>query len=87
MVVEAKKIVGLTITVFAFVIGAVLFTVLDRIAEKKGGGAGILLGIGLDSYLNHLPLMLQLDFLDHLLLLLFLLGFKIFLKVSHHIEK
>jgi zinc transporter, ZIP family len=49
MVVEAEKIVGLTITVFAFVIGAILFTVLDRIAEKKGGGAGILLGIGLDS--------------------------------------
>ncbi|WP_458718703.1 hypothetical protein [Candidatus Nitrosocosmicus sp. R] len=45
MVVEAEKIVSLTITVFAFVIGAILFTVLDRIAEKKGGGAGILLGM------------------------------------------
>ncbi len=49
MVVEAEKTVGLTITVIAFIMGAILFTVLDRIAEKKGGGAGILLGIGLDS--------------------------------------
>ena len=33
----------------SFVAGAVIFTIADYIAEKKGGGAGILLGIGLDS--------------------------------------
>ena len=30
-------------------LGAVIFTVADHIAKKKGGGAGLLLGIGLDS--------------------------------------
>jgi zinc transporter, ZIP family len=49
MVVEAEKTIGLTVTVFVFIIGAILFAVLDFVAEKKGGGAGILLGIGLDS--------------------------------------
>ncbi len=49
MVLEAEKDIGLVLTMIAFALGAVIFTVADYIAEKKGGGAGILLGIGLDS--------------------------------------
>lgn len=49
MVVEAEKNIGLSLTMISFVGGAVVFTIADVIAEKKGGGAGILLGIGLDS--------------------------------------
>jgi zinc transporter ZupT len=48
MVIEAEKNIGITLTLIAFLVGAVLFTIADMIAEKKGGGAGILLGIGLD---------------------------------------
>ena len=49
MVVEAEKLVGLLLTIIAFISGAVLFSFLDWLAEKKGGGAGILLGMGMDS--------------------------------------
>jgi zinc transporter, ZIP family len=48
MVIEAEKNIGIILTVIAFLAGAILFTIADVIAEKKGGGAGILLGIGLD---------------------------------------
>jgi ZIP family zinc transporter len=48
MVIEAEKNIGITLTLIAFLAGAALFTIADMIAEKKGGGAGILLGIGLD---------------------------------------
>ena len=48
MVIEAEKNVGITVTLIAFLVGAIIFTIADIIAEKKGGGAGILLGIGLD---------------------------------------
>jgi zinc transporter, ZIP family len=48
MVIEAEKSIGITITLITFLAGAALFTIADMIAEKKGGGAGILLGIGLD---------------------------------------
>jgi zinc transporter, ZIP family len=48
MVIEAEKNIGITLTLVAFLAGAILFTIADMIAEKKGGGAGILLGIGLD---------------------------------------
>jgi ZIP family zinc transporter len=48
MVIEAEKSIGITLTLIAFLAGAILFTIADMIAEKKGGGAGILLGIGLD---------------------------------------
>jgi ZIP family zinc transporter len=49
MVIEAETELGITITLLAFLGGAVIFTVADVIAEKRGGGAGILLGIGLDT--------------------------------------
>lgn len=49
MVVEAEKLVGLLVTIIAFIAGAILFSFLDWLAEKKGGGAGILLGMGMDS--------------------------------------
>jgi ZIP family zinc transporter len=49
MVIEAEKSIGILATLFAFMGGAIVFTIADMIAEKKGGGAGILLGIGLDS--------------------------------------
>jgi zinc transporter, ZIP family len=49
MVIEAEKSIGIIATLFAFIGGAIVFTIADMIAEKKGGGAGILLGIGLDS--------------------------------------
>lgn len=48
MVIEAEKNIGIILTLIAFLAGAILFTIADMIAEKKGGGAGILLGIGLD---------------------------------------
>lgn len=49
MVVEAEKSIGIAATLFAFLRGAIPFTLADIVAEKKGGGAGILLGMGLDS--------------------------------------
>ena len=49
MVIEAEKIIGITITLLSFVAGAIVFTVADIMAERRGGGAGILLGIGLDT--------------------------------------
>ena len=49
MVIEAEKSIGITLTLVGFVGGAIIFTIADILAEKKGGGAGILLGIGLDS--------------------------------------
>jgi hypothetical protein len=36
-------------TVLFFIGGSIIFTLIDLIAERKGGRAGILLGIGLDS--------------------------------------
>lgn len=49
MVVQAEKILGIAMTLGAFVAGSIIFTIADVMAERKGGGAGILLGIGLDS--------------------------------------
>jgi ZIP family zinc transporter len=49
MVIEAETTLGIALTLFSFLVGAIIFTLADLIAEKKGGGAGILLGIGLDS--------------------------------------
>jgi zinc transporter, ZIP family len=49
MVIEAEKTLGIIMTLSAFVGGSIIFTIADFIAERRGGGAGILLGIGLDS--------------------------------------
>lgn len=49
MVIEAEKTIGILMTLIAFVAGSIIFTIADVIAEHKGGGAGILIGIGLDS--------------------------------------
>jgi zinc transporter, ZIP family len=49
MVIEAEKNIGIIATLFAFMGGAIVFAIANMIAKKKGGGAGILLGIGLDS--------------------------------------
>jgi ZIP family zinc transporter len=49
MVIEAEKTLGVVMTLVAFVAGSIIFTIADVLAEHKGGGAGILLGIGLDS--------------------------------------
>ena len=49
MVIEAEKTLGIILTLSAFVAGSIIFTLADVIAERRGGGAGILLGIGLDS--------------------------------------
>ena len=49
MVVEAEKIIRITLTLLSFIGGSIIFTIADVIAERRGGGAGILLGIGLDS--------------------------------------
>src|ERR671918_2015921 len=49
MVIEAEKTLGIIMTLGAFVAGSIVFTIADVIAERKGGGAAILLGIGLDS--------------------------------------
>ena len=39
MVLEAEKDIGLVLTMIAFALGAVIFTVADYIAEKKALGA------------------------------------------------
>lgn len=49
MVIEAEKTLGIVMTLGAFLAGSIVFTLADVVAEHKGGGAGILLGIGLDS--------------------------------------
>ncbi len=49
MVIEAEQTLGIIMTLGAFVSGSIIFTVADVLVEHKGGGAGILLGIGLDS--------------------------------------
>ena len=49
MVVEAEKIIGIILTLLSFIGGSIIFTIADVMAERRGGGAGILLGIGLDS--------------------------------------
>jgi zinc transporter, ZIP family len=48
IVLEAKKDMGLVLTMIAFALETVI-SLLQIILLKKGGGAGILLGIGLDS--------------------------------------
>jgi ZIP family zinc transporter len=49
MVIEAERTLGIIMTLGAFLAGSIILTIADVSAEKKGGGAGILLGIGLDS--------------------------------------
>lgn len=49
MVIHAEEAIGIVLTLTFFVIGSVIFTVADVLAERRGGGAGILLGIGLDT--------------------------------------
>ena len=49
MVIEAEKAMGIVATLIFFVVGSIAFTAADLLAERRGGGAGILLGIGLDS--------------------------------------
>lgn len=49
MVIEAERTLGIIMTLGAFLAGSIIFTVADVLAEKKGGGMGILLGIGLDT--------------------------------------
>jgi ZIP family zinc transporter len=49
MVIESEKTIGIAWTLICFLGGAVIFTLADIVAERRGGGAGILLGIGLDS--------------------------------------
>src|SRR5574342_1344366 len=49
MVIEAEKSIGIISTLLFFVLGAIVFTIADVIAVKKGGGADILIGVGLDT--------------------------------------
>lgn len=49
MVIQAEKSIGIISTLLFFIFGAIIFTIADVIAVKKGGGADILIGIGLDS--------------------------------------
>ena len=49
MVVQAEKSIGLISTLVCFIFGAIIFTIADVIATRKGGGADILIGIGLDT--------------------------------------
>jgi zinc transporter, ZIP family len=49
MVIQAEKTIGIVPTLLFFIIGAIIFTIADIIAVKKGGGADILIGIGLDT--------------------------------------
>ncbi|MGB7697252.1 MAG: ZIP family metal transporter [Nitrososphaeraceae archaeon] len=49
MVIQAEKSIGLIPTLVFFIFGSIIFTIADVIATRKGGGADILIGIGLDS--------------------------------------
>jgi ZIP family zinc transporter len=49
MVIQAEKSIGIVSTLLFFIFGAIIFTIADVIAVKKGGGADILIGIGLDT--------------------------------------
>jgi len=49
MVIEAEESIGIISTILFFILGAIIFTIADVIAVKKGGGADILIGIGLDT--------------------------------------
>ena len=49
MVIEAEKSIGLIQTLLFFISGSIIFTIADVIATRKGGGADILIGIGLDT--------------------------------------
>jgi zinc transporter, ZIP family len=49
MVIEAEKSIGIISTLLFFLLGAIIFTIADVIAVRKGGGADILRGIGLDT--------------------------------------
>jgi zinc transporter, ZIP family len=49
MVIQAEKTIGIVPTLLFFILGATIFTIADIIAVKKGGGADILIGIGLDT--------------------------------------
>jgi ZIP family zinc transporter len=49
MVIQAEKSIGIISTLLFFIFGAIVFTIADIIAVKKGGGADILIGIGLDT--------------------------------------
>ena len=49
MIIEAETETGITLTLLSFMGGAMIFTIADIVAEKKGGEAGILIGIGLDT--------------------------------------
>ena len=49
MVIEAEESIGIISTFLFFILGAIIFTFADVIAVKKGGGADILIGIGLDT--------------------------------------
>ena len=49
MVIQAEKTIGIVPTLLFFILGAIIFTIADIIAVKKGGGADILIGIGLDT--------------------------------------
>jgi ZIP family zinc transporter len=49
MVIQAEKSIGLIQTLLFFISGSIIFTIADVIATRKGGGADILIGIGLDT--------------------------------------
>ena len=49
MVIQAEKSIGLIQTLLFFISGSIIFTIADVIASRKGGGADILIGIGLDT--------------------------------------
>jgi ZIP family zinc transporter len=49
MVIQAEKSIGIISTLLFFIFGTIIFTIADIIAVKKGGGADILIGIGLDT--------------------------------------
>jgi ZIP family zinc transporter len=49
MVIQAEKSIGLISTLVFFIFGATIFAIAEVIATRKGGGADILIGIGLDT--------------------------------------
>ena len=49
MVIQAEKSIGLISTLVSFIFGAIIFAIADVITTRKGGGADILIGIGLDT--------------------------------------
>jgi ZIP family zinc transporter len=72
---RGEKDISICLTLLVFIVGAILFTVADIIVENDGGGgAGIPVGIGLDSIRDPLAIGASIAVAGHVLELPLLMG-------------